>query len=782
LTPDIFSSLSDPTLEAWVLWTGFDGWLNKQIFSCGPAAQDVWLSNLQDGAPHLAFANPAGRQLTAGRQDLPLNRWHHIAAVSGSKGMRLYLNGVLLGTNAATGSFKEAGATGPARLGQGTNLEASTGPSFHGKIAEFRVWRTMRSDQEIQENMFKKLTGTEDGLFGLWNFAEGTARDLSTNGYHGTLKGNAKILAQRWPEPSEVIAPAIVHARVTDEAGAALPFFQVHVLQEGVLTLSFTNITITTNLQFCVYPKGGAHKFVVQSGNKRDTVIVPEVKPAQRLDLNFVLSDAASLAGTLRMFDGTPHVAVPVQALDASNRVVATVLTDEQGNYRIEKIKAGSYLLPAMRDGYEYFVEPNKSIFVLADENLKSRIANFKSLTAPPGETLEKLDFRFAPFKKGTWKLFTPADGFLADFNFCGTVAETNDFLWLGTARGLTRFDGKSVENFAIKMSSNPHVRAILKASDGSIWVGGQDGIARFANDRYQVYRLPDQGRDEIVRNIVEEKAGKLWVCTLNHLWEFDRDRNSRETNGYAELNIGNKPISFQAIEAGHDGILWIGTAHGLFRRRGNELAHYTSAEGLAGDLITSLRAARDGVLWCGTTNGLCRFEGGHFRVWTKKDGLADNRITAIEVGPDGVLWVGTAAGVSRFDGNTFVNFTEKDGVLGNVVGLCSAPDGALWILGSGTGLARYDEETFVEFGVPDGFPAALFRAGQLGSVILDSDGTLWCASRGVQGSIFRFDGRRVTDWAAGVGLPRGPYRLIGRDPTGRFWILVPQQGLPNNF
>ena len=36
---------------------------------------------------------------------LQLNQWHHIAAVSGRNGMKLYLNGVLVGTHDYTGSF-----------------------------------------------------------------------------------------------------------------------------------------------------------------------------------------------------------------------------------------------------------------------------------------------------------------------------------------------------------------------------------------------------------------------------------------------------------------------------------------------------------------------------------------------------------------------------------------------------------------------------------------------------------------------------------------------------
>ena len=67
---------------------------------------------------------------------------------------------------------------------------------FHGKMAEVRIWNKARTQQEIQMNMFKRLTGQEPSLVGYWPLnetkLEGSAlkvSDLSKNNLHGTITG-----------------------------------------------------------------------------------------------------------------------------------------------------------------------------------------------------------------------------------------------------------------------------------------------------------------------------------------------------------------------------------------------------------------------------------------------------------------------------------------------------------------------------------------------------------------------------------------------------------------
>ena len=51
-----------------------------------------------------------------------------------------------------------------------------------------------RTEGEIQANMNSTLAGTEEGLVGYWNFDDGTAKDLTTNGNDGEFKGDASII------------------------------------------------------------------------------------------------------------------------------------------------------------------------------------------------------------------------------------------------------------------------------------------------------------------------------------------------------------------------------------------------------------------------------------------------------------------------------------------------------------------------------------------------------------------------------------------------------------
>jgi hypothetical protein len=62
-----------------------------------------------------------------------------------------------------------------------------------GYMDEIRVWTKTRTAREIQESRFCRLTGTEPGLVGYWNFDSGLVSDLTNNRQNGTLMGNAQV-------------------------------------------------------------------------------------------------------------------------------------------------------------------------------------------------------------------------------------------------------------------------------------------------------------------------------------------------------------------------------------------------------------------------------------------------------------------------------------------------------------------------------------------------------------------------------------------------------------
>jgi hypothetical protein len=112
------------------------------------------------------------------------DKWYHIAFVEYGTGTSIYVNGKYLG-NITTQI--NTSATGLPLL---IASRGQSGEYFHGDIDEVRIWNTVRSEQQIKQNMYKPLTGSESGLVAYYNFNETTGltlTDLTSNNNNGTL-------------------------------------------------------------------------------------------------------------------------------------------------------------------------------------------------------------------------------------------------------------------------------------------------------------------------------------------------------------------------------------------------------------------------------------------------------------------------------------------------------------------------------------------------------------------------------------------------------------------
>jgi len=65
--------------------------------------------------------------------------------------------------------------------------------------------------------------------------------------------------------------------------------------------------------------------------------------------------------------------------------------------------------------------------------------------------------------------------------------------------------------------------RAIVQTSDGFIWIGTQDGLARFNGTVFQVYdkdNTPELNHSDIT-TLFETKDSTLWIGTFNGLTQL---------------------------------------------------------------------------------------------------------------------------------------------------------------------------------------------------------------------------------------------------------------------
>jgi signal transduction histidine kinase/ligand-binding sensor domain-containing protein/CheY-like chemotaxis protein/protocatechuate 3,4-dioxygenase beta subunit len=227
LPPNIFNDLTQATVEAWVRWDDFSGTLKRVFFYGSPFQEMTITANVQSG-PDLAglgFAVSDGSKTNnvwAYTPDiLKTQTWCHVAGVSGPGGMKLYLDGGLLRTNAYTGSFAALKNGSPSYLGQ-HGLTNAPPTDFKGALDEVAVWKVARTEEQIRKDMFTRLAGKEPGLVGLWNFDEltnGLVQDLSPGHHDGKLVGNARVVEAALPSASTLVPWSRLIVLVADAAG-----------------------------------------------------------------------------------------------------------------------------------------------------------------------------------------------------------------------------------------------------------------------------------------------------------------------------------------------------------------------------------------------------------------------------------------------------------------------------------------------------------------------------------------------------------------------------------
>jgi len=200
------------TVEMWVQVSSLIGgdvkiFLNKEdAYECGIASTTDYAMPQQNFAFALSingdFASPeneTGWYDGGGR--LEFQRWYHVAITYNGESANAYVGGVLTANYTVIGFIDPRETT--LRIGARSKDLFSVSTSsvlLHGQIDEVRIFNYARTQEEIKATMNTTLTGREEGLVAYWNFDDGAAIDLSSDGNDGRLHGDAQIVEEELPD------------------------------------------------------------------------------------------------------------------------------------------------------------------------------------------------------------------------------------------------------------------------------------------------------------------------------------------------------------------------------------------------------------------------------------------------------------------------------------------------------------------------------------------------------------------------------------------------------
>ena len=271
-------------------------------------------------------------------------------------------------------------------------------------------------------------------------------------------------------------------------------------------------------------------------------------------------------------------------------------------------------------------------------------------------------------------------------------------------------------------MQGLPQASAAVIAQDrtGFIWIGTQDGLARFDGYEFKVYKhdrdKPHTLSDNFVRAIVADVHGGLWVGTRSGGLDHYNPRTSHFDAVAVKHEQGDAstPVEINALAMGARGRVWIVTGGGYLQwLKPGSLSTQMAAIGPQPRLRRArvMLAMPGGGVLLGSGEGLFRVDAaGRSMSGFGPSGLD---VFALALGEHNEVWVGTAsAGLYHLDkhGKVLQHFTHQTGQNTNslpdneVRALLLDKRGTLWIAGNSAGLASLD---------PSQACSAITRTGQ---------------------------------------------------------------------
>jgi len=182
-TSSVIKPTAKITVEAWV---NMSNWTGTSTF-IGNANSAGYALYLMNGKLKSAVRRNGIYGFTEHATALT-SGWHHLALTFDGRYSKLFLDGKLIETDDAGGTYSISYIGNATLIGaEAGGGSIPTGDYVGGKMDEIRIWNIARTENQILANYKKVLSGSESGLLAYYNFEDGSGSTLSDQS--GTLNG-----------------------------------------------------------------------------------------------------------------------------------------------------------------------------------------------------------------------------------------------------------------------------------------------------------------------------------------------------------------------------------------------------------------------------------------------------------------------------------------------------------------------------------------------------------------------------------------------------------------
>ncbi len=339
------------------------------------------------------------------------------------------------------------------------------------------------------------------------------------------------------------------------------------------------------------------------------------------------------------------------------------------------------------------------------------------------------------PIGKAQFTSVSPqaAASFRANSPITSIFQDRAGIYWFGTDReGIYRYDGKSITQLNAQMGlCYNQVRKIEEDQAGNIWIATANGVSRYDGKTFTTFPMAEDAN-------LNGHFEKQWKKEADDLWFPVGGGVYREHSVLAPMT-GTNSFTYLPLPSTEQQINY----------------SESPSDPVSPFTVYSTFKDRQGNLWLGTQSlGVCRYDGNNF-IWISGLGLDGPAVLAIFQDHTGNMWFGNnGAGVFRYDGKTLTNFTEENGLgnpeflkasnisakpgpgaLARFYSIAEDNEGNMWLGTIDAGVWRYDGKDLTNFTLRDGLDHDAIEC-----IYLDQKANLLIGTDG--GGFYKFDGK----------------------------------------
>lgn len=302
-------------------------------------------------------------------------------------------------------------------------------------------------------------------------------------------------------------------------------------------------------------------------------------------------------------------------------------------------------------------------------------------------------------------------------------ISQTADgYLWLGTEKGLVRFDGSAFRRVSDPSlaASTTVVLGLTTDGRGDMWVRlGGPKVLRYHDGRFENVRVLETMEDAITAMTRARDGTMLLAGIVNGPMQWRGER--LEALAPRVSLPARSPVT--AIAEAGDGRVWVGTqGEGLFHLvpRGQVTPVTT---GLPDRTINAVLPVGARDVWVATNKGIVRWNGAEITAGGLAPSLRGVVATTMVGDRESNVWIGAADGLRRVNARGVSRLEDRAPAPRlAVTALFEDREGSLWV-GTPHGLERLRDSSFTTYGRAEGLPSETS-----GPIHVDAEGRTWFA------------------------------------------------------